>query len=198
MKRPQLRPIDLTFMALFAGLMAVGANIAQFLVIGGIPITLQTFFAILAGVLLGSRLGALSMLVYLLIGLVGAPVFSQFTGGPAIILKPTFGFVLSFILVAYIVGKIVESAQNPRFGKFLLACLVGLCLNYLVGTHYMFLAYKYWLAAPEGFSYRLAWIWMLPPLPKDVILTVLTAVLAPRMHEALDRSGLLLSRNITS
>src|SRR5690625_4270005 len=119
MKQMKLRPIDLTFMALFAGLMAIGGNIAKFLVIVGMPITLQTFFAVLAGVLLGSRLGSLSMLVYLLIGLIGAPVFSQFTGGPAILFKPTFGFIVSFIFVAYFVGKIVEMSETHRFGKLL-------------------------------------------------------------------------------
>ncbi|PWA08036.1 BioY family transporter [Pueribacillus theae] len=189
MKRKKFRPIDLTFMALFAALMGVGANIAQFLVIGGLPITLQTFFSIMAGALLGSRLGSLSMALYTLIGLVGAPVFAQFTGGPAILIKPTFGFILSYILVSWIVGKIVETAKDPGFSRFLIACMVGLAINYFLGTNYMYFAYKFWADAPEGFTYGMAWLLMVPPLPKDVLLTVLTAVMAPRIYKAIHRSG---------
>lgn len=184
----RFRTRDLTFMALFAALMAVGANIAQFLVIGGIPITLQTFFAILAGAILGSRLGALSMIVYLLIGLVGAPVFAQFTGGPAILFKPTFGFVLSFIVLAYAVGKIVEKAKMETMPKFFIACFAGLIINYFIGTNYMYFAFKFWLDAPEGFSYSAAWLMMLPPLPKDIILTIFAALVAPRVQRSLQIS----------
>lgn len=189
MTKKRFRAVDLTFMALFAALMGVGANITQFLVVGGVPITLQTFFAIMAGAILGSRLGTLSMILYILIGLVGAPVFAQFTAGPVILIKPTFGFILSYILVTYVIGKIIESVKNPSFSRFLIACIIGLVLNYLIGTNYMYFAYKLWAAAPEGFTYKLAWIWMLPPLPKDIILTILTAVMAPRIYRALHRSG---------
>ncbi|MFA8437429.1 biotin transporter BioY [Pueribacillus sp. YX66] len=189
MTKKKFRAIDLTFMALFAALMGIGANIAQFLVIGGVPITLQTFFAIMAGAILGSRLGTLSMLLYILIGLVGAPVFAQFTGGPVILIKPTFGFILSYLLVTYVVGKIIESVKKPSFTRFLTACFIGLVINYIVGTNYMYFAYKLWADAPEGFTYALAWLWMLPPLPKDIILTALTAMMAPRIYHALHRSG---------
>src|SRR5690625_1669229 len=84
----------LTLGSLFVALTAVGANItsiAPFMVVGGVPITLQTFFAILAGTVLGSRLGAFSMFVYMMLGLAGAPVFAQFKGGVAITLFPKIG-----------------------------------------------------------------------------------------------------------
>ena len=91
--------ISLVYSGMFAALMMIGANItafAPFLVVGGVPITLQTFFAILAGLLLGSRLGAISMTVYMFIGLAGAPVFAKFSGGFGQIISPTFGFIVSF------------------------------------------------------------------------------------------------------
>src|SRR5699024_12851678 len=81
---------------------------SPFLVVGGVPITVQTFFAVLAGLVLGSRVGAFSMFVYMMLGLVGAPVFAQFKGGMGMLLSPTFGFILSFILIAYVAGKIRE------------------------------------------------------------------------------------------
>src|SRR5690625_7049858 len=94
---------NLTVGAMFVALTAIGANltsIAPFLVIGGVPITLQTFFAVMAGLVLGSRLGAFSMFVYMMLGLVGAPVFAQFKGGIGMMLSATVGFILSFIVVA--------------------------------------------------------------------------------------------------
>src|SRR5699024_7172906 len=77
-------------------------SIVLFFVLGCVPITLQTFFAVLAGLVLGSRVGAFSMFVYMMLGLVGAPVFAQFKGGMGMLLSPTFGFILSFILIAYV------------------------------------------------------------------------------------------------
>ncbi|MGB8002183.1 MAG: biotin transporter BioY [Anaerobacillus sp.] len=185
----KMKTIDLVYAGMFAALMGVGANIAQFLVVGGVPITLQTFFAILAGLLLGSRLGAISMTVYTLVGFAGAPVFAQFTGGPGILLKPTFGFILSYILVAYIAGKIVESKSKPTMRTFMIASFVGFILNYVLGTNYMYYAYKLWADAPEGFTYGMAWLWMVAPLPKDIILTVVAAVISPRVYHAVSKTS---------
>ncbi|MDP4549914.1 biotin transporter BioY [Guptibacillus hwajinpoensis] len=185
----KMKTIDLVYAGMFAALMAVGANIAQFLVVGGVPITLQTFFAILAGLLLGSRLGATSMIVYTLVGLAGAPVFAQFTGGPGVIFKPTFGFILSYILVAYVAGKIVESKLKPTITTFMIASFTGFILNYVLGTNYMYYAYKLWAAAPEGFTYSMAWIWMLAPLPKDIILSAVAALISPRIFTAVSKTS---------
>ncbi|MBF0708840.1 biotin transporter BioY [Alkalihalobacillus hwajinpoensis] len=185
----KMKTIDLVYAGMFAALMAVGANIAQFLVVGGVPITLQTFFAILAGLLLGSRLGAISLTVYAFVGLAGAPVFAQFTGGPAVLFKPTFGFILSYILVAYVAGKIVESKSKPTMRTFMIASFTGFILNYVLGTNYMYFAYKFWAEAPEGFTYGMAWMWMVAPLPKDVILSIVAALISPRIYSAVTKTA---------
>jgi biotin transport system substrate-specific component len=170
---------------MFAALMMVGANISSFLIIGGVPITLQTFFAILAGLLLGKRNGAIAMLVYALIGLAGLPVFAGFSGGFDTILSPTFGFIVSFILVAYFVGLIVE--KYPTKVGFVLAALVGTAINYLFGTNWMYAAYKVWAAAPEGFTYQMAWAWMAVPLPKDLLLAVLAGLFGYRLRPIIQK-----------
>lgn len=179
------RTLQLVHIALFAALMAIGANIASYLIIGGVPITLQTFFAILAGILLGSRKGAISMIVYALIGLAGVPVFAKFSGGMDTIISPTFGFILSFILVAYVVGLIVEKLPSKK--GFVIAALVGMAVNYLFGTNWMFAAYKLWFAAPEGFTYKMAWAWMAVPLPKDLILAVLAGLFGFRLKPIIQK-----------
>jgi biotin transport system substrate-specific component len=185
-KRKKLRTVDLTYVSIFVALMAIGANITSwlpFMRIGDVPITLQTFFCVLAGAVLGSRLGALSMTVYALLGLVGAPVFAQFKGGLGVLFSPTFGFILSFILAAYITGKIIEKRTTAPF--FFVGATVGMIVNYVVGTNLMYFAYKLWASAPNGFSYEMAWLWMMLPLPKDIVLSLFAAALAIRLRRTL-------------
>src|SRR5699024_7229638 len=151
MKKNQFTPLNLTLGSLFVALTAIGANITSIipgLSVGGVPITLQTFFAILSGLMLGSRLGAFSMFVYMMLGLVGVPVFAKFTGGPMTIITPTFGFILSFILIAYVAGKIVEKKQTIT--SYIGAALLAIVLNYVIGTNMMYLAYMFWFEAPSG------------------------------------------------
>ncbi|RUL48718.1 biotin transporter BioY [Lysinibacillus antri] len=166
--------------------MMIGANItsfAPFMVVGGVPITLQAFFAILAGLILGSRLGAISITVYMLVGLAGAPVFARFSGGFSQILSPTFGFIVTFILVAFVVGKIVEHKSSKRW--YVGAALIGTAISYIAGTNWMYGAYMLWFGAPEGFSYGMAWAWMMAPLPKDLILAVFAGVFGYRLQNIL-------------
>jgi biotin transport system substrate-specific component len=179
------RTLQLIQIAMFAALMAIGANISSFLVVGGVPITLQTFFAVLAGILLGSRTGATAMLVYALIGLAGLPVFAKFSGGMDTLISPTFGFILSYVLVAYIVGEIVR--KFPTRKGFVLAALVGTAINYSIGTNWMYAAYKLWFDAPAGFTYQMAWTWMLVPLPKDIILAVFAGMFGYRLKPIIQK-----------
>ncbi|MFG6117342.1 biotin transporter BioY [Halobacillus sp. MO56] len=184
MKRKKFTALDLTMGSLFVALTAVGANItsiAPFMVVGGVPITLQTFFAILAGIVLGSRLGAFSMFVYMILGLAGAPIFAQFKGGAGVMLSPTFGFIVSFILLAYVAGKMVEMKRS--FPMYVSAALVGMVINYIVGTNWMYAAYLFWFEAPEGLTYPMVWGWMMVPLPKDIVLSVLAGYLAFRLEK---------------
>lgn len=186
----KLRALDITLVGMFVALMAIGANITSFvpfMVVGGIPITLQTFFAILAGAILGSRLGSISMFVYMLVGLVGVPIFAQFGAGLSIIFKPNFGFIISYIFTAFIIGKIVEKKKTTA--AFIIASLIGMAVNYLFGTNWMYFAYKLWSAAPEGFTYKMAWLWMVAPLPKDIILAVFAGMMAHRLEKTVLSKG---------
>lgn len=175
--------------ALFAALMMIGANItsiAPIFVIGGVPITLQTAVCLLSGLLLGKKYAPLAMVLYLLIGLAGMPVFARWSGGLDAIISPTFGFLLSYVLVAYVVG--VLSEQKRSLAAFSAAALIGTALNYLVGTNWMYMAYEWWFAAPGGFSYTTVWLWMLAPMPKDILLAVGTAWLARRLLRILRKT----------
>jgi biotin transport system substrate-specific component len=181
--KQKLTPLHLALAGMFTALMAVGANITSFvpfMMIGGVPITLQTFIAILSGAILGSRLSAVAMTVYALTGLAGVPVFAKFGSGFSTVISPTFGFILTYILAAYVTGKIIE--KNSSKASYIAAALAGLAINYILGTNYMYLAYKLWFGAPDGFSYAVAWMWMAVPLPKDIILAILAGLFALRLN----------------
>ena len=182
MKR-KLTTYDISLVGMFAALMAIGANItswAPFLQVAGVPLSMQPFFCILAGLLLGSRLGALSMIIYALVGIAGAPVFAQFSGGISVIFQSTGGFILSYIVAAYAAGKILEVSKEKKLTVFMAASFVGIVLIYIGGTTYMWLALNVWLNAPM--SYGAAWGVMAWFIVKDVAFTVLGALLAPRIY----------------
>ncbi|NCC54715.1 MAG: biotin transporter BioY, partial [Erysipelotrichia bacterium] len=95
--------------SLFAVLIAVGAFIK--IPISIVPITLQTLFVVLAGIILGKRDAFISVLLYIVIGLIGIPVFAN-GGGIAYVLQPSFGYLLGFMLVAYFIGYFSESVEK--------------------------------------------------------------------------------------
>ncbi|WP_096436653.1 biotin transporter BioY [Alteribacter populi] len=176
---------DITKAAMFIGLMALGANATAFITVGTVPMTFQTVIAILAGVLLGSRLGTFSMIGYTILGGIGAPIFAQFTGGPQIVVSPTFGFILSFIILAFVTGKIVEKS-NQNYSSYLVACFVGLTVNYLFGVTYLYFHTIYVLGVTEA-SYLAIFSGMIPFLIKDAILTGVAASICPQVAKAVNR-----------
>ena len=106
MKQPSLSPIrDFSLIALMAALTAVGAFIT--VPIPPVPFSLQIFFAILSGALLGSKKGAAAVGIYVLLGLCGLPVFTK-GAGISYLLQPTFGYLAGFIVGAWVCGKIIE------------------------------------------------------------------------------------------
>ena len=119
---------DICSVAIMAALTAVMAQISIPMPLG-VPMTMQTFAVTLAGVILGSKRGALSMVVYLLIGSVGVPVFSNMGGGIQYLVGPTGGFLLSFPIMAYLIGVGVEKKRQK--GMFSLYLILA---NYVVGV----------------------------------------------------------------
>ncbi|QKY69779.1 biotin transporter BioY [Lentibacillus sp. CBA3610] len=177
----KLRTTNLTFSAIFVCLMAIGANITVWfpmlaIPIGGatVPLSLQTFFATIAGLMLGKRLGAFAMMTYILIGIAGLPVFSQLKAGPMQLFLPTGGFIISFIFVAFFAGLIAERCKKPSYPMYILAAFTGLIFNYGIGVTYMYVAINTWLELQ--ISYTLAWSGMIPFLIKDTGLACLAAV----------------------
>ena len=127
-----MRTKQLVLTALFAALTAIGAFLKIQIPVEGIPaITLQFFFTAMAGVLLGAKYGAISQAVYVLLGLVGLPIFTM-GGGFSYVLQPSFGFLLGLIPSAWVIGILCKNAKS--FWPMALGILAGLAVLYLIGT----------------------------------------------------------------
>jgi biotin transport system substrate-specific component len=129
------KPISLRGMiyaSLFGAVTAAGA----YLIIPFplVPITLQTLFLNLAAALLGGRLGALSQVIYILLGIIGLPVFAGGKGGIGVLLGPTGGYLIGFVIAAYIIGKLIELKERPGFVWMACSMVVGLFVIYLLGV----------------------------------------------------------------
>ncbi len=131
MKRPDVYKMVLT--ALFVALTAVGAFIR--IPTATVAFTLQILFVFLAGILLGPGWGALSQLIYVLLGLVGVPIFTG-GGGFGYVFQPSFGFLLGYIGGAAVTGWLAR-AGRPSVLRTVLACAAGLAAIYAVGLPYM-------------------------------------------------------------
>jgi len=135
----------MVLVALFAALAVTVALLFRFF--GGmiVPFSLLPFVVLLAGGLLGARLGALSMGVYVIMGLVGIPVFEKPPfGGPAYVLSPTFGFLIGFIVAAYVVGLILQE-RDPGPVRLAVAMLAGVAVIYVIGLPYLYAIINYYM-----------------------------------------------------
>ena len=167
----------LALVPLFAALTAAGALIR--LPLWPVPVTMQTLAVLLSGVALGARAGSLSQLVYLLVGLMGLPVFSG-GGGPAYIMTPSFGYLLGFILAPAVVGAILGKSEISALKAFI-AALTGTAAIYAVGFPY--LAFYLTVVTEKPDALRLAiQAGVLVFLPGDILKCLLLALVAPRLR----------------
>ena len=169
----------LVFTALFAALTAVGAFLQ--VPIGPVPISLQFLFTAMAGILLGRRWGALSQLVYVLLGLVGLPIFTA-GGGFGYVFKPSFGFLLGLIPCAWIIGFLCRKRSGAPWIAF--SCVVGLAVLYLIGVPYMALILNVYL--DKGLdAMAILKMGMLPFLPGDALKIAAAAAVCPVLRNRL-------------
>lgn len=177
------RTQDVIYCGLFAALMTVGALIKIVLPIGVFEVTvsLQVFFTLLAGFLLGARNGFLSILAYLIIGLIGVPVFAH-GGGLGYLIKPTFGFLIGFAFAALFAGLLTNREKKPRFSRLVVAALVGEMAYYACGLIYYFIMFNFVLSGTVGIGIaKLFSVWFLSTVIPDTVICMLAAVLAYRL-----------------
>lgn len=173
----KIKTKDMILVALFTVLTAVGAFIK--IPIGPAPITLQYLFTALAGVILGSFLGSLSQLLYIIIGLFGIPIFTS-GGGPSYIFNSTFGYLIGFVFASYIIGKIVRKSEKPSFLRIFLASILGVVVIYIIGVPYMYIILNNVLKITMTFTKAMK-IGFLVFIPGDIIKSVIVAILGVKI-----------------
>ncbi|MDQ0734622.1 biotin transporter BioY [Arthrobacter agilis] len=176
---------DLSLVAVFAALIAALA-ILPGIPVGplGVPITLQTLGVMLAGVVLGPARGTAAVLLYLVAGLIGLPVFSGFSGGFGVLAGPSAGYLVAFPLAALVAGllavAVLRRTQRFRTALLFLACLAASLLT----VHPLGIA---GLVVNAGLPLRDAILVDAAYLPGDVLKNLLAAVLAVSVHRAFPR-----------
>lgn len=137
-EKKKWKPLDLAYMGLFVALMAICSwiNIPM-----AVPFTLQTFAVFAAVSMLGLSRGTVAVLVYIILGTVGVPVFAGFSGGYGIVLGLTGGYIVGFIFMALIEGGIMK-AFGKKIPVMVIAMLLGLAALYAFGTAWFIYAYN--------------------------------------------------------
>ncbi|MCC8080599.1 MAG: biotin transporter BioY [Lachnospiraceae bacterium] len=168
---------NLVLCALFVALIAVGAFIR--IPIPVVPFTLQFLFTMLAGILLGGKYGAISVCVYIIIGLIGLPVFTE-GGGIFYIFQPTFGYIIGFAIGAFVTGTIVHRVAAPGYARLLAANFTGLGIVYASGMIYYYLISNLYLGNAIGVWTLFLYCFVLA-VPGDIALCFLAAVTGKRL-----------------
>ncbi|MSP14023.1 MAG: biotin transporter BioY [Chloroflexi bacterium] len=151
-------------------LIGLSAQISLPLPFSPVPITGQTLMVLLAGMVLGSRRGALCLIVYLAEGLSGLPVFAGATAGPAVVLGPTGGYLIGFIAAAYLTGRLAERRWDRHIVTTLLAMILGNLVIYACGLA--------WLATFVGPG-KILPLGLFPFIPGDLLKIGVASLLLP-------------------
>jgi biotin transport system substrate-specific component len=170
----------MVLVSLFTAFTAISAFIQ--IPVSQIPYTLQDLFVLLAGALLGARLGALSQALYIIIGLIGVPIFTK-GGGLSYIFQPTFGFLLGFIVAAFVIGLIVNNKVNIR--RTFIASLVGVLVIYVFGVFYLYMLSHLYTHSNISFIEAIT-IGALPYLPKDIVFCIVAALMIIPLKKGID------------
>lgn len=185
--RTRLTAGEMAHCGLFTALIAAGAFMKISIPVQPFPMnfTLQFFFVLLAGFVLGAREGALCVGIYLLTGLVGVPVFAA-GGGPAYLIRPTFGFLIGFLLAAPVTGWLARKRDRESFGWSLFSAVCGMIVMYLSGMIYFYMISNFVIHMPVGWGIVFINCFLLT-VGGDFLLCVLAAGLAGRLRPLWNR-----------
>jgi len=162
----------LVYASLFGALTAAGAFIH--IPLPPVPITAQTFFLNVAALLLGGPLGAVSQFVYVLLGVVGMPVFAGGKAGLGVLFGPTGGYLLGFIIAAFVIGKVNQMKKSAGIFWHIFSMLIGMLIIYFLGSFQLSLVAKMSL-------HKALVVGVLPFIPGDIIKILLAAIVSSQL-----------------
>ncbi len=182
---------DMCVLAVFAAVISVLSQISIPMT-GGVPVTMQTFAVAFTGIVLGGKKGFLSVLVYIMLGIFGLPVFAGFKGGAASLFGVTGGFIMSFPILALFTGEAMKgflslSAKEKKAGAIaflIIITFIGVFINYAVGTLWFVLVTGTNIMA--GIAACVA-----PFLINDIIKLIAAYILGAGLRRRLKKTGLI-------
>ena len=177
----KLSTFDITSTAIFAALLCVLAPLS--LPIGPIPISLATLIIYLAATILAPKLSTMSVVVYILLGLVGLPVFSGYAGGVGKLVGPTGGYIIGYIPMAFIAGYITFKFIDKKY-MAVAGMVAGTAVLYLIGTIWFVIQMK----CEVGYALSVC---VVPFLLGDAIKIVVATVLGIAVRERLVKAGII-------
>ena len=170
---------DMTLTAVIAALLCIAGPLS--IAVGPVPLSLATFAVYLAGVILGRKWGTVSVGLYLLIGIIGVPVFSGFSGGFQKLAGVTGGYLVGYLPCAFLTGMGAERAKNEGRKWVLPAMMVlGTVILYGIGTAWFMIQTGNALGAALGLC-------VLPFLPGDAAKIAAASILAPIVGKAIEK-----------
>lgn len=125
---------EMTLIGMCAALMAIFSQISIPLPFTAVPVTLQIFGLVVIAVIVGTKIGTLSLIVFVILGTIGLPVFANFSGGLGVIVGPTGGYIIGFIIMAFLIGY---ASSNGNKILLFVASYIGVTIDLLLGTLYL-------------------------------------------------------------
>ena len=177
--KPKMRTVDMAYIAMFAVVMAVCAWIS---IPAAVPFTLQTLGVFLTVGMLGGKRGTLAVLIYLLLGAVGMPVFAGFNGGLGYMLGSTGGYIVGFLLSALTMWGF-EAALGRKTWVLAVSMVLGLAVCYAFGTAWFMVVYAR-NSGPIGLMTALGWC-VIPYIVPDLVKIALALLLQKLLSAAI-------------
>lgn len=172
---------NMCYVGLFTAVIAIMAQISIPMPLG-VPMTMQTFAITLAAIILGAKLSTISSLIYILLGAIGLPVLAGFSGGISKFVGPTGGFLISFPIMAFIIGYAVDHRSAFK-GAFVVGLIAGTVVNYIVGIAMFCILTQ--SAVAVGFT-----ACVLPFIPTAIIKAILASLIGFPIRKRLKVMGL--------
>lgn len=173
---------SMTIISLMTAILCILGPITLPIPISPIPISFVTLAIYISVYVLGMKRGTISCLLYLLIGFIGLPVFSGFSGGVGRLLGPTGGYMLGYVFIAVICGFFIDRWMTKRV-LHIIGMVLGTIVCYLFGT--------IWLSMQAGMSFYAALgVGVLPFILGDMIKITAASIAGPLIRKRLIRAGL--------
>ena len=174
----RFKTIDLAYIGIFAALIAVCSWIS--IPLPTVPITLQTMGVCITAGLLGTKRGTLTVIVYILLGLIGVPVFSGFSSGIGVLAGATGGYIIGFIFTA-LIDCVMLKLLGKKVWVYILSMIIGIAVCYAFGTAW-FMIYNN--SRGDAVSLVMALGWCVTPfIIPDLVKIAVAAVLCRRLNK---------------